>query len=101
MRQGIRKALKGHTDPTLDAAAKFDAPPVAIEPRQKPRIRVSQLGVIDVPHHVATSPQDSGPVTFDLETFRDEHGNAWSVDELSAARPANRIRKWARENRPT
>ena len=102
MRQGIRKALKGHTNPTVDAAAKFDAPPVEIEPRQKPRIRVSQDGIIDIPHTVAVSPQDSRPLKFDTERrmLTDAAGNWFSVNDLAASRPGNAIRKWVNENYP-
>jgi hypothetical protein len=60
------------------------------------------MTILKVPQDVAASPQDSGPLRFDTdtETFSDGSGNTWTVEELAAARPGNRIRKWVRENRP-
>jgi hypothetical protein len=60
------------------------------------------MTILKVPTDVATSPQDSGPLRFDMgtEIFHDGSGNTWTVDELAAARPGNRIRKWVRENAP-
>jgi hypothetical protein len=60
------------------------------------------MTILKVPLDVDTSPQDSGPLRFntETETFSDGSGNTWTVDQLSAARPGNRIRKWVRENRP-
>ena len=60
------------------------------------------MTILKIPEDVTTSPQDSGLLRFDTDTemFSDGSGNTWTVDELAAARPGNKIRKWVRENRP-
>jgi hypothetical protein len=60
------------------------------------------MTILKVPTDVATSPHDSGPLTFDTETkiFKDASGNLYGTDDLAVARPGNHIKKWVRENYP-
>lgn len=53
-----------------------------------------------VPTDRLVSPQDATPVKAIDRTFRDQHDNEWSVDELSRCRPANAIRNWFDEAYP-
>jgi len=60
------------------------------------------MAVLKVPGDVATSPHDSTALVFETlaQRFVDKHGNKWTIEELAAARPANRIRRWVREQYP-
>lgn len=61
------------------------------------------MSQIRVPPEVEVSPQDGYPLNFDTETrkFSDWNNNEWSVEELAACRPGNRIKKWVLENFPS
>lgn len=60
------------------------------------------MSVIKVPTSVAVSPQDASPLKYETlaQRFVDANGNKYTVDELAACRPGNRIKKWVRENYP-
>lgn len=60
------------------------------------------MAIIKVPKEVAVSPQDGSELRFDTETrdFYDFTANMFSVDEIAASRPGNKVRKWVNENYP-
>ena len=60
------------------------------------------MTTLQVPPNIATSPQDNGSLRFETETqlFRDDSGNAWTLDMLAGSRQVQRIRRWVRRNYP-
>lgn len=60
------------------------------------------MTIIKVPESVAVSPQDSTPLRYMVAArlFVDQAGNKWTVDEIAASRPGNKVRKWVVENYP-
>lgn len=60
------------------------------------------MPILKVPTDAAVSPEDGSPLRLDTEThvFTDVAGNEFSADDLARGRPANKLRKWLRENYP-
>lgn len=95
MRKGIRKALKGHADPTPEAAETRPtiAPVTNLTARHKPRAKVYSDGAVEAPAAIV-SPQDGTLAHVHQGAVYDDSENEYPVSGLAASRPANRILKF-------
>lgn len=93
MRKGIRKALKGHADPTPEAAEKQPAPAKNLTARHKLRAKVYSDGAVEAPAAIV-SPQDGTLAHVHEGAVYDDSENEYPVSGLAASRPANRILKF-------